>query len=253
MFFLEKLWKNRLRNVLIMILLLFPSTEILLFIKQFITMGVYYPEECFFLRCSSVMNHHMLQSIFIWPLPLYMLAFFSTMNWRERKSGYEIAVISRMGKNNYLRKNMLLSFCGGFLIIFLSMFLNMLFTFIAFNGGKLTQIESDQLVHDGFIRWQIDHALLANLLFSLIIAFVAGIVAMAGTMCALKLKDIKLVYGMIFAIWFALFEKKNSIALLFQPASEYGADTIVPLFLEVTIIYIAVIFLVYTIGKRNEI
>ncbi len=253
MYFVEKLWKNRLRNAFIMILLIFPSLEILMFVKQFLSMGVYYPEECFFLRSNSIMNHHMLQNVFIWPFPLYMISLFSIMHWKERKSGYETAVISRMGKKRYLRENLLLSFGAGFSIIFLSMLLNQIFTFLAFNGGKLTRIENDKLIYDGFLKWQIAHPILDNILFSLIISFVAGIVAMAATMCALRLKDIKIVFGLILAIWFALFEKKNSIALLFQPMSEYSVGTIVPLFLEVTVVYFGVIFLVYVMGKRDEI
>ncbi len=236
MFFLEKLWKNKFRNAMFVLILIYPLIETLVFAKSFTTQGVYRPEECFFLRCNTVGYKHLFQVLLLWPLPMYLLTLFSSMYWNENKTGYRNAIISRIGKKKYIKKGLLLSFGGAFVLVMTSMCLNMLVSFLLFNGGRITRIEME-IINDSFLKWQILHPWMANLLFSFILAFVAGIVAMAGTACTIMSTNLKNVYGVIMAAWFVLLLKKDSIVLLFQPVSEYSIDTLGPIFVETVILF----------------
>lgn len=251
MFFVEKLWKNKFRNAIFVAILFYPLIETLVFAKLFTTQGVYKPAECFFLRCNTAGYHHLFQTLFLWPLPMYLLTLFSAMYWSEKKTGYKNAIISRIGKKKYIKKSLSLSFCGAFVLVMASMCLNMLVSHLLFNGGKLSNIEME-LIKDSFLKWQVLHPCMANLLFSLILAFVAGIVAMAGATCTIMTTNLKNVYGVIMAAWFVLLLKKNSIALLFQPASEYSLDTLGPIFVEVVILFVTIGCVAYFKEMKSE-
>ena len=52
---------------------------------------------------------------------------------------------------------------------------------------------------------------------------------MLGTVLSIVLHDRRLVYAITFAVWFIPILFKDSFMLVFQPFSEYGLRTIVPL------------------------
>ena len=86
---------------------------------------------------------------------------------------------------------------------------------------------------------------MTNLLFTLVTAFVTGMISMVGTVLGIVVHNRKLVYGITMLLWMIPFLKKKSLMLLFQPHSEYVLDTLVPLAIEVLVIYLGVIMIAF--------
>lgn len=237
MFFFQRIWNNKFRNIIIFLILFFPTIEVIVYIIQALNIEeVYYPDYNFFLSGNVVGVGHTFQALYLWPLPLYLLLIFSNDCLMDFETGYNNILISKMGKEKYIKDNLKKSFLGGSALIFISLLINLAIIHILFAGGTGSPY-SDELIMDSFLYWETNHKTLANLLFAMVCAMVSGTVSMAGTMLSISVKKRKIVYSLILLLWFILFLKKNSIMLLFQVHSEYGLNVLVPILLQVIMLF----------------
>lgn len=244
--FMNRIRINRLRVAVIAAILLFPILEIIYYFWDILKMGgsVLKPDYAFFLACNTVGIGHFFQAVFLWLMPLYCLFLCADDCIEDYITGYKNMLISRLGRKKYvdmhLRKSYILTFC----IISCSLLLNLLLVHIVFYGGQHSPY-SDELVTSHFYQWEADNPFLANLLFIFMTAFISGLISMVGTMAGIVLHNKKMAYGITMLLWGIPFLQKKSLMLLFQPHSEYVLDTLVPLALEVILLYVAFILLGY--------
>lgn len=252
MFLIKRISNDWSKNIVITMLLLLPVTEVILHINQAIKCApAYFPDYCSFLSCNTVGVRHALQSIYLWLLPLYLLFIFSNDCIWDFESGYINVLQSKMSKKTYIIKNMRKSFWGASGIVFGGLILNLITVHIIFYGATGDKYGED-FTTDAFGMFEMDHRLITNIIFILICSVVAGIVSMAGTMLSITVKNIKIVYSCIFVLWLLLVLKRKSIVLLFQPYSEYYLDTLVPLLVEVILLFGMISLICYLKETRFE-
>lgn len=252
MYFIKRIWNNRFRNTLIFALLFFPSAEALIYVRQALDTGeVFFPDYNFFLAGNSVGVGHVFQALFLWPLPLYLLLIFSNDCLMDSASGYINILASRMGKKRYIKDNLKKSFWGGFALVFIALLIDLAVVHILFAGGT-GDMYGEELLLDPFLIWETEHRTLASLLFAAVCALVSGMIAMAGTMLSISVRQRKIVYGLILLLWFVLFLKKNSIMLLFQVHSEYMLDVLAPLLLQAVLLFGLLTVVFYVKETRFE-
>lgn len=245
-YFVKRLWKDPVRNILFFTILLYPSIEILFYLKD-ITLGgkVSYPDYSFFLMSNTVGIGHMCQALLLWFMPIYCLILTADDCIEDYNIGLKNIIISKIGKKKYVRAHLLKSFVYTFILVLSALLINLLMVHIVFDGGIFLPFSNEWNLMTEFYKWETHHPMLANLLFSLITAVMCGLISMVGTISAIVIHRKKVVYGITMVLWFIPFLQKNSLMYLFQPHSEYELDTIVPIGVSVSTVYIIYILFGY--------
>ena len=98
--FTERIWKNKFRNILTMIILLLPTADLLLYLYDIVAMSGYLPipDHAFFLTCNSNYLSFLTQYLFLWFMPLYGLILTCDDCIENCQLKYDDMVISRIGK-----------------------------------------------------------------------------------------------------------------------------------------------------------
>ena len=126
---------------------------------------------------------------------------------------------------------------------------------IIFAGGNFSQFSDEGNYISEFYKWEVNNPLLTNILFSFVTATMCGLISMVGTISAIIIHNRKVVYGVTMVFWFIPFLQKNSLMYLFQPHSEYVLDTLIPIGISVSAVYIVYIIVGYAkevhFGKTN--
>ncbi len=224
--------KNKKNKILLFVLLILPSLDILMLLNELHgTMPK--PNIAFFL--TSITTGHMLHCIYLWFLPLYLLYLIADDSIQDFKTGYHQVLISKIGKKHYYIEKIGSSFLVCFVLMLSGLLLNLLLVHLFFYGGTYDPYDGDYCY--GILGTLYDnHPLVANLIFSLVTSFFAGIAGMLGAAFSLLLKDMKLAYAATFFVWFVLVLKRRSIILLFQPFAEYGMDYMINIFITCILI-----------------
>ena len=243
--FYDRILQSKIRVFLLVVLLFFPSLEIFVYLYN-ITTGdpVLIPDYAFFLNCNTTGIGHVFQSVFLWFMPLYCLILASDDCIEDYVLGYKNILVSKIGRKEYIISHLKKSFVVSFLLVAGSLLINLVLVHIVFYGGQYSPY-SDELIMSDFYQWEVDYPFLTNLLFTLVTAFVTGMISMVGTVLGIVVHNRKLVYGITMLLWMIPFLKKKSLMLLFQPHSEYVLDTLVPLAIEVLVIYLGVIMIAF--------
>lgn len=242
---LDRIWKDKFRCCLMIVLLFLPSLEVFVYVNEIIHGGaVLIPDYAFFLTCNALSMDYFLQSLFLWFMPLYCLILATDNCIEDYNLNYKNILISKVGRKQYVISNLKKSFSVIFTLVGCALLMNLVLVHIAFHGG-IYDPYGDELITSLFYQWEIDYPFLTNLLFTFITAFICGLLSMVGTMLGIILHDKKLVYGVTMLLWFVPFLQKKSLMLLFQPHSEYVLDTLIPIFVEVFVTYTLVIVLGY--------
>lgn len=247
--FTERIWKNKFRNILTMIILLLPTADLLLYVYDIVAMSGYVPipDHAFFLTCNSNYLSFLTQYLFLWFMPLYGLILTCDDCIENRQLKYDDMIISRIGKKKYIYTHMAKSFLYMFFLTMMALLLNLLLCHILFQHGTFNTYGED-FNTDLFYQWEKNYPLLANLLFTMITSFFSGLIAVVGVMSSMLLKSKKMIYGITMMMWIVPTLQEKNLMLLFQPHSEYVLDTLIPIGLKTAMIYIVYIALVY--GKE---
>ena len=248
-YFIKRLWNDPIRNILFCIILFYPLVEIIFYLKD-IPLGnaVYYPDYAFFLTCNTAGVGHIFQSLLLWFMPIYCLVLTADDCIEDYHIGLKNVLVSKIGIKKYVQAHLVKSFVYAFLLIFSAMLINLLLVHIIFRGGQFSPYTDEAgfiSTLSQFYQWEVKNPLWANIVFSLITAFMSGLISMVGTISAIMIHNKKLVYGITLIFWFIPFLQKNSLMYLFQPHTEYDLDTLVPIGVTVSCIYIAYILFGY--------
>lgn len=245
-FFIKRLWKDPIRNILFFIILFYPLVEIVFYLKDIPLGGkVYYPDYSFFLMCNTAGIGHMFQALLLWFMPIYCLVLTADDCIEDNNLGLRNVIISKIGKKRYVLSHLAKSFIYTFILVLGALFINLVMVHIIFAGGKFSPFTDEGNFVSLFYQWEVNHTLLTNILFSLITASMCGLIAMVGTISAIMIRSKKVVYGITMVFWFIPFLQKNSLMYLFQPHSEYVLDTLVPIGVTVSCVYIVYILFGY--------
>lgn len=222
-----------------MLILIFPVIDILLMLNDIHNGGsVLEPNLASFLS-STIFNGA--QILLFWYLPLYFLLIAADDCIEDFKTGYKNILITRWGKKKYFRVNIIKGFIIGFVIIFLTLALNMLLTQITFAGGTYTGCDSN----DGQINRISQYPFLTNCIYIFVASFISGIVSMGAVSLALALHNRYLVYPIVFLLWYIPSTVDRSIILALQPFTEYSLFDVLPTILIVIAINIAAVVFAY--------
>jgi len=232
-----RLWKSPVKKLLYCIIIFYPTLEVIFYVRDVLRGGsVFIPDYAFFLTCNSVGVGHMFQAVLLWFMPVYCLLLTADDCINDYKTGSKNILVLKSGNKVYVKSQLIKSFFCTFTMVIVALLVNLIMVHIIFYGGKFDPYDDGVYVSD-FYQWEVDFPLLANILFSLITAFFCGLISMVGTINAICIKDRKIVYGLTMLMWFIPFLKEKSMMLLFQPHSEYVLNTLIPVGLEILLVY----------------
>ncbi|MCD7826198.1 MAG: hypothetical protein LUH14_09600 [Clostridiaceae bacterium] len=244
--FLDRIFCDKIKLTIILILILLPTADVFIILFQSKTEILPYALYATFL--SGYSKGHILQSLYLWFVPLYFLLITGDNCIEDYQTGYKSILVSKIGKASMIRKNLCISFMLPFLILVVGLTLNLIAAMIAFRNGAYSPMGGEYAVYDALnmpetllFKLSYTHPLSANLIYILAAAFLSGLISMVGTSFSLILHERKFVYSITFALWLGPLLMKNSSMLLFQPFSEYGFNVLMPIFLWITAIYVAII------------
>lgn len=242
----QRIWRNRGRNLLTLTILLLPSLDLLSCLYDIIFMSVVVPipDYAFFLMTQASHFSFLSQFLFLWVMPLYALVLTCDDCLEDYKTQYSHVMMSRIGKKRYIHTHMAKSFLYMFFLTASALLLNLLLCHLLFSEGAFNSFGED-FRPDAFYQWEKAHPLLTNLLFTVIVSFFSGFIAVVGVMSAVLFQNRKLVYGITMMFWFVPTLQEKSLMLLFQPHSEYVLNTLIPIGVRTGLMYGIYILLIY--------
>ncbi len=242
---LERLIHDKTKVALIMCLLILPSIDVFIVILQSVE-GLPYPLYATFL--SGYSRGHILQSLYLWFVPLYFLLIAGDSCIEDYQTGYVNVLTAKEGRMKYVKSQLLTGFCFPFVVMMSGLILNLLIVCIVCRNGTYLQYEGEYAVYNAVnmpetFLFEISymHPLLTNIIYMFVASFFGGLMGMVGTILAVVLHERKIAYSITFAFWLFPLMMRNSSMLLFQPFAEYGLDVLFPLFVWMTALYIVVV------------
>lgn len=241
-FSLERIWKNPLRNIMIILLLLFPSLELTWYIFYIMNGGVAYaPHEAFFLRGQSIGIGHIFQAIYLWLIPIYCLIIVADDCLEDNAIGYNGVLCSRCGKREYIRSHIKKSFIIIFTTMFTAFLINILFSYLLLRDGQYSPHTA--ALFNEIETWEIENPLATNILHGFITALISGILAVGACITALLFKEKRITYFIVIFFWLIQIIKPNAIILLFQPRTGITLEEVI-----ITIVEFMLPMLLYVIA-----
>lgn len=229
---------------MILILFLIPSLEVIQILYDHMAMGMPLPYPLYATFLSGYSRGHILQVLYLWFLPIYLVILSGEESMEDFRTGYKNILLCKGGKTRYIKDKLKAGFFIPFFIVMCGLVLNLIVIQVVCHNGTYLLYGGEYMVYDStsmpgtlLFEMSYSHPLLTNIVYIGIAALFAGLIGMLGTIFAVVLHDRKLVYAFTFALWFVPILFKNSFMLVFQPFSEYGFQVIVPLALWVAGLY----------------
>lgn len=246
-YYIKRIINDKTKLLLIIFILILPFSEIFFYLKN-ISMGGEVPKADFscFLTGNTHGLRHVLQTVYLWFMPLYLLIITGDDCIEDYNSGYINLLISKTGKKRYYANNLIKGFVFSFLIVFISLFLNFIFVHILFftpssqNSCELLSTETE------FYKWTMSHTSLTNLIYIFLTSLIFGVTGMTENAMSIFFNNRKIVYPLEIILWFSALVCKKSIMLFIQPFTEYdityALDTFI-LYLLVNIVLTSVLII----------
>lgn len=245
---ISRILQDKIKLCFIIILIALPSLEISQYLWYHYKFGIELQAPMFATFLSANTIGHIFQSLLLWFLPLYLLLITGSDSMEDYTTGYKNILIVKMGRKKYVLNKLTSSFITAFAIMLLGLLINFILVQIILHKGTHVPFDINDVSNlpDSFLfELGYTHPLVTNLLFILIVSFLAGLISMVGTSLSIVLHDKKIVYALTFAIWFLPILSKNSLMYVTQPFAEYDFDVIVPIFLWVFGFYLTIIGISY--------
>lgn len=242
-YYVKRLLNDPLKISIIVFLLFLPFCENIFYIYNFFKYkDVVDPAFSCFLAGSSVGVGHILQGILLWFAPLYFLILLSEDCLQDYKTGNINSLITKLGIKKYIIINLIKSFTVSFIIVFISLAVNILTTYAFFYGGTASKVDFN-VQGQGFYQYSISHPLLINIVYILLTCLIIALVSMTGTALTITLKDRKLIYPIVMFFWYIACSIPDSIIYVTQPFTEYGLDVSAKSLIIFTVINLATVIL----------
>lgn len=248
----ERLKKNRFFLICTIILLFFPSVEIIQIFLH-INKGGSVPEPLYAFFLAGYSNFGMLQSILFWFLPIYLMLLVADDSIVEFKTGYYNIIMNKCTKRSYCLEKVVTSFVVSFLIIFFALLLNLLLVSLFFSSGTYNIYEGLDLTGNSFFEACLKHPFITDILYLILVSLIAGICGSLGAACSLFFKDKKYAYVVTFAMWFILVMQKKSLMLLLQPFNEYPLSDLLEILISYLVIFFGSIAILLKCEIKNEV
>lgn len=247
---IQRILHDRVKFFFIILLLLLPSMEILQYLWDVFKSGTeVLPMPMYATFLAAQTRGHVLQSLLLWFLPLYLLIISGEDSLEDYRLGYKNILLGKMGKAKYIFTRFRFSFICGSFIIFFGLLLNFMLVQIIFHHGTGTPpyelYDVNNMPDSNLYLQSIQHPLVANISFILTTSLLAGLINVVGTSLAIVLHDKKIVYALTFTVWFGLILPKNSLMYVTQPFAEYDYSVLAPVFLWTTCFYLMIIVASY--------
>jgi hypothetical protein len=252
--FFERIYKNKMIAVLMMVIILFPSLDILRHLYPFLVgFGGHITDPRVATFLASTSGGHILQSIMLWFLPIYLLPLVAGACIEDTQTGYRNILICKIGRQTYRKTRLAMGFILPFSMLLVGLLINMALVQF-FNLAKETHypMEADAAPMILLLAQSIIHPTIANLGFILVMAFYAGLISLLGTALAMAIPNRKMVYLLTFTCWFIPMVQKESLVLLFQPFAEYDYGTLIPILVYTLCLYLLGTYIAYICEKRND-
>lgn len=233
---LRRILRNKKKLFLILLLITAPSIEILQVLYEYWSYELELPYPMYAAFLSLYSRGHVVQSLYLWFLPMYLLLIAGEECIEDYKTGNKNILICRIGKTNYIKSRLISSFLVSAMIVGIGLFLNFLLVQLVYSHGSYLKFDGEYMVYDSrlmpetwLFEWSYTHPFSTNIIYIAVTMVFAGLIGMLGAMFSIVLHERRLVYALTFAVWFVPILFKNSFMLVFQPFSEYGLRTILPL------------------------
>lgn len=238
-YYFNRIINNKVKLTTILLIFLYPIIDIVLMLKD-VSMGasVLEPNLASFLS-SRIFNSA--QCLLLWFLPLYIILIVADDCIEDYKSGYRNVLISKWGKSSYVVTNMFKGFTFGFLVVFISLAINLVMTQIIFTGGNYTGLDTDTIEGIENLRLSLQHPLLTNIKYILLASLISGVVGLGASSVSIILHDRFIVYPLVFVMWYIpnnVFTRPIILAL--QPFTEYSISDSSPAIIFVFLINLIV-------------
>ncbi|PAF36238.1 hypothetical protein CHH58_13385 [Terribacillus saccharophilus] len=243
---------NKKSMILIWVIILVPLVDLSQLLLVKLNLGEdYHPAFAFFLAGSS--QGHISQILLLWFLPVYFLIICTDNYIEDLKYGYNHILISKMGKNKYIRNKLVFSFITPFITMFLALLINLLFSYILFWGGT-SSLGIFEMDIEGNTLWElsVQFPLLTNLSYLLLACFLTGLSGLLGASASLIFPDRRYAYPITFFIWFSLVLWEDSIMNLFQPFTEFDFDYLLPTLIRDLVILLIIPLIVYLYKVKTD-
>lgn len=247
---ITRILTDRKKAAMLAILLLLPSIEVFQILYDSLANKLELPYPLYATFLSLYSRGHVFQSLYLWFMPLYLLVIIGEDSVEDYSTGYKNVLMCRIGRSAYIKNKLKSGFLMPFATIVCGLLLNLILIQIVCQGGTHLKFDGEYMVYDAgtmpgtmLFKWSYTHPLLANLGYIFITALFCGMIGMAGVMFVIVLHDRKIVYALTFALWFFPVLLKNSFMLIFQPFSEYGLLTLLPLGMWILGLYVLILIL----------
>ncbi len=201
-----------------------------------------HPTRAAFLSAAS--RGHLVQMVYIWLLPIFLLNLYSDHSISENLKGYTNIITTRIKKSTYIKAKFLVSFLFSFILVFTSMMLNYVVSILIFKGGQDFSGLDLLLGDSSLYTFSFNYPYLTYFIFILIFSISSGLCGIICQGFSLLLKSYKHSYFASFFTWIILIVMPPSITYLFQPYQEYGFNYMIPAAL--ILIFVTLVILIYS-------
>lgn len=180
-----------------------------------------HPAYAGFLSGSSISNF--LQISFFWMLPLYFLILYSDSYTTDLKYGYNICLISRVGKKKYFKNKFKIAFWLPLLLVLLSFTFNLICNVIMFHGGRNYRgYEQFYETMDTWFIWGYKNPYIYYPIYIIANAIICALSSVLGLCCSILFKNHYTAYPIAFFIWLSQIILPFGAGRSIQPYTEYG-------------------------------
>lgn len=248
-YYFKRIINDKIKLVFIFLLILLPMADLLSMLIH-IPGGAtpMAPWSSTFLSITS--GTFLFHSLYLNFLPLYLLIIACDDCFEDCTTKYRNVLISKWGKKNYVITNIAKSFCISFFLILFTLLLNMLMSGIIFNTATYSVFNENLIDEDttSLFYIEVTHPIITNIIYIFAVSLLSGAIGAAGAALAMAIKNRKIVYPLLFLLWFLPEHTDKSINIAIQPFCEYGLDVKIPVYV-ITLLAFAVLTLAAAIKE----
>lgn len=177
---------------------------------------------------SAVTEGHINQMMYKWLLPIYLLLIYCDKTIEEIRSGYFSVMMLREGKKQFLKSKYKCAFVMGFMIVFLTLFINFILSIIMLHGGKDMGMDISYFPTHPIFVFSLKYPYIAYSIYIMIVSILGGGCAMICTGLSLVVKQYRYLYVISFLIWYIQIIAPKSLTYVMQPFIEYDWQYVLP-------------------------
>lgn len=241
-YYIKRIINHKVKILFILFLFALPIFD-LIFTFIYVPVGATPERADFNSFLAATSTAGLFHSLMLHFLPVFLLIIAGEDCFEDATTGYRNILISKWGKKNYIKTYILKAFCISFFVVFLSLMLNLLMAHIIYNGALYSRFDELLIMNQeqsSLMYNEVTHPLITNICYIFITAILSGVIGAAGAALAMAIKNRKIVYPLLFLLWYMLTSLDKSIMLALQPFCEYGLDTKIPIYLISVCVFTAV-------------